>query len=122
MLERNGCRVASKLELVICYVMERQVVTQFVRTGIEETPTMRLQTAQAIYTDGKLIFADPAYTPRSGTEVVVTYVVETENVTIANILKTLRGRGKGENLVEKLLNLRSEDLEHDERTRGRLRP
>jgi len=72
---------------------------------------MRYQTAQAIYTNGKFIFADPAYTPRSGTEVVVTYVVQNENVTIANTLKTLRGRGKGENLVEKLLQMRREDRE-----------
>ena len=83
---------------------------------------MRLQTAQAIYTDGKLIFADPTYTPRSGTEVVVTYLVQNEETAIANTLKILRGRGKGENLVEKLLGLRNEDVEHDERTRGRLRP
>ncbi len=64
---------------------------------------MRYQMAQAIYTDGRLIFVDPAQIPRSGTEVVVTYLTQSEKSTIADTLKALRGRGKGENLVEKLV-------------------
>jgi len=40
---------------------------------------------------------------------------------IADVIKALRGRGKGEELVEKLLRSRSEDRDHDERVNDRLR-
>ena len=82
---------------------------------------MKLQTAQAIYTDGRLIFVDPAQIPRSGTEVVVTYLAQSEKSTLAEPLESLRGRGKGENLVEKLLQMRREDRELDEQSCDRLR-
>ena len=82
---------------------------------------MRLQTAQAIYADGRLIFSDPEQAPRSGTEVVVTYVAQSGESPIADVIKALRGRGKGEELVEKLLRSRSEDRDHDERVNDRLR-
>ena len=44
-----------------------------------------------------------------------------ENVKASkDAIKALRGRGKGEKLVEKLLQLRQKDLEHDEENYRRL--
>jgi hypothetical protein len=84
---------------------------------------MRLQTARAIYEDGRLIFADPWLVPRDGTEVVVTFLWEFEQDVIPEVdpIQALRGRGKGEGLVEKLLQSRQEDRELDERTHAYLR-
>jgi len=84
---------------------------------------MRLQTARAIYEDGRLIFADPWLVPRDGTEVVVTFLWEFEQDVIPEVdpIQALRGRGKGEGLVEKLLQSRHEDRELDERTHAYLR-
>jgi len=84
---------------------------------------MRLQTARAIYEDGRLIFADPRLVPRDGAEVVVTFLWEFEKDVIPKVdpIQALRGRGKGEGLVEKLLQSRQGDRELDERTRAYLR-
>jgi len=84
----------------------------------------KLHAVHAIFKDGALIFADPALAPKNGTEVVVTYVEEshTEALRGADPLRALRGRGKGERLVEKLWHARREDREHDERSYRRLRP
>jgi hypothetical protein len=77
---------------------------------------MRLQVVRAIYKGGGLIFTQPELTPRDGTEVVLTYVeeVEREEPPAADPIQALRGRGKGERLVEKLLQSRREDKQHDE--------
>jgi hypothetical protein len=84
----------------------------------------RLHAVHAIFKDGTLVFADPALAPKNGAEVVVTYVEESSTETLANgdPLGALRGRGKGERLVEKLLQARREDREHDERSYRHLRP
>ena len=54
----------------------------------------------------------------------MTYVEEfpTQTPNNGDPLGALRGRGKGERLVEKLLQSRREDQEHDERTYRHLRP
>ena len=84
----------------------------------------RLQAVHAIFKDGILVFADPVLAPKNGAEVVVTYVEESPTETLSNgdLLSALRGRGKGERLVEKLLQVRREDREHDERSYRNLRP
>ena len=71
-----------------------------------------------------LIFADPASVPQDGTEVVVTYfeAPRAEAPREGDPLRALRGRGKGERLVEKLWQARREDREHDERSYRELRP
>ncbi len=83
---------------------------------------MRLQTARAIYKDGTLIFAAPRLVPRDGAEVIVTFLWEfEEHITPrVDLIQALRGRGRGEGLVEKLLQSRQEDRELDERTRAYL--
>ena len=82
-----------------------------------------LQAVHAIFKNGALIFADPTLVPQDGTEVVVTYfeAPHTEGPRGVDPLHALRGRGKGERLVEKLLRARREDREHDERSSRHLR-
>lgn len=84
---------------------------------------MRLQTVRALYKGGTLIFANPALTPQDGAEIVVTYLEELppEAPRGEDPLQALRGRGKGEHLVERLLRARREDREHNEQTHRRLR-
>lgn len=82
---------------------------------------MRLQTTQAIYANGKLIFVNPELAPQNGMEVVVTYLEKPQKTDTSDTLKALRGRGKGENLVARLLQFRQEDRIRDERTVNRLR-
>jgi hypothetical protein len=94
------------------------------RVRVYEDKMKGLRTVHAIFTKGILIFADPALVPQDGTEVVVTYF-ETPRAEASyegDPLRTLRGRGKGERLVEKLLQARREDREHDERSYRDLRP
>ena len=83
-----------------------------------------LHTVHAIFKNGTLIFADPALVPQDGTEVVVTYfeAPQAEIPHGMDPLRALRGRGKDERLVEKLLQARREDREHDERSSRHLRP
>ena len=83
-----------------------------------------LHTVHAIFKEGVLVFADPALVPKDGTEVVVTYfeAPHAEASLEGDPLRTLRGRGKGERLVEKLLQARRADREHDERGYRNLRP
>lgn len=65
---------------------------------------MKLQTARAIYKDGHLIFIDPGLAPEDGTEVVVTFLERPRREDVAvDPIQALRGRGKGEGLVDKLL-------------------
>ena len=75
----------------------------------------RLQTAHALYRGGRLIFSSPEVAPRDGVEVVVTYVDEPaeERRAAEDPILALRGRGKGEGLVEKLLRSRREDRERE---------
>jgi len=77
----------------------------------------RLQSARAVYREGRLVFATPNVAPKDGTEVVVTYAEELpeETASVENLIGALRGRGKGERLTEKLLLSRREDRERDER-------
>ena len=77
---------------------------------------MRLQVVRAIYKGGTLIFTQPELTPRDGTEVIITYLEEgdMEEQSGVDPIQALRGRGKGERLVEKLLQSRQEDRQHDE--------
>lgn len=85
---------------------------------------MGLQSVRAIYReDGTLLFADPGLIPKEGTEVIVTYREELVSGATPRVdpIRALRGRGKGERLVERLLQSRREDREHDERSRQHLR-
>ena len=82
--------------------------------------SMKLQTTQAIFANGKLIFLDPQHAPRNGVEVVITYLEQSQESDISTTLQALRGRGKGENLVERLLQSRQEDRLHDEQVANRL--
>jgi hypothetical protein len=77
---------------------------------------MRLQVVRAIYKDGTLIFTQPELIPRDGTEVILTYLDEgqVEGRRSADPVQALRGRGKGERLVEKLLESRREDRDRNE--------
>lgn len=78
---------------------------------------MELQAVHAIYENGRLIFTDPDMAPVNGSEVLVTFLVRASKKSLANIdpILELRGRGKGERLVEKLLKSRHEDRNNDER-------
>ena len=71
---------------------------------------MELQAVQALYRDGRLIFADPKMRPQDGAKVLVTYLVQPRIQIAPEIdpIEALRGRGKGEKLVEKLLQSRQE--------------
>jgi hypothetical protein len=84
---------------------------------------MRLQVVRAIYKNGALIFTQPELTPRDGTEVILTYLDEgsVEDHHLVDPIQALRGRGKGERLVEKLLESRREDRERNESTSTSLR-
>lgn len=84
---------------------------------------MRLKAVRAIYKDGVLVFAEPALAPKGATEVLITYLAESpaETPGEADPIHALRGRGKGERLVEKLLEARREDRERDERSPKPLR-
>jgi hypothetical protein len=87
------------------------------RTKLGAGNDMELQAVHAIYENGRLIFTDPNTAPINGSEVLVTYFVRASKKTLENndpILK-LRGRGKGEHLVEKLLKSRHKDRNHYER-------
>ena len=81
-----------------------------------------LKAVRAIYKEGKLIFADEEMAPKDGAEVIITFLEDSnESVPEIDAIVALRGRGKGEKLVEKLLQSRREDLERDERNYRRLR-
>ena len=85
---------------------------------------MGLQSVRAIYRkDGTLLFADPGLSPKEGAEVIVTYREEwgMDMVPRVDPIRALRGRGKGEKLVERLLQSRRENREDDERSRQHLR-
>jgi hypothetical protein len=77
---------------------------------------MELQAVHAIFKNGRLIFADPNLMPGNGSEVLVTYLVRPtkKSITDSDPIVSLRGRGKGERLVEKLLKSREEDRNRDE--------
>lgn len=77
---------------------------------------MELQAVHALYKQGRLIFINPHLAPQDGAEVIVTYVATPRRDAITDTapIQALRGRGKGEALVEKLLQARREDREHDE--------
>lgn len=83
---------------------------------------MRLKTVRAVYKENTLIFEDEALVPQDGTEVVVTYAEEerARDISAQQALHALRGRGKGENLVEQLLESRRKDREQDGATHGNL--
>ena len=83
----------------------------------------RLLAVHAIFKDGGLIFSDPDLAPQDGTDVVITYVEEPRHEEPGEVdpLQALRGRGKGERLVEKLLQSRREDRDNDERSFRHLR-
>ena len=81
-----------------------------------------IKAVKAIYENGKLIFIDENISLKDGTEIIVTFVDDTEGkIPAREAIKALRGRGKGEKLVEKLLESRREDKEHDEDDYRRLR-
>jgi hypothetical protein len=77
---------------------------------------MRLRSVRAIYKGGALVFSQPELTPRDGTEVILTYLDEgqVEGHRPVDPVQALRGRGKGERLVENLLASRQEDRDRNE--------
>ena len=85
---------------------------------------MGLRTMRAIYKDGALIFADPELKPKDGTEVIITYFEEVGTAQRRSLdpLQSLRGRGRSEPLVERLLQSRREDRERDEPDHRTVRP
>mgnify|MGYP006291519645 CR=1 FL=1 len=84
---------------------------------------MELQTVRAIYKNGGLIFVDPTLAPMDGAEAVLTFLKDSEREVALEVdpIQALRGRGKGEGLVEKLLQSRQKDREKDEQGHARLR-
>ena len=67
---------------------------------------MTTRSVRAVYRAGRLDFTAPERPPQEGAEVLVTFVVEEGPAAEApalRALRLLRGRGKGEGLVEKLL-------------------
>jgi len=76
-----------------------------------------LKATYAIYKKGRLTFTDGGSVPKDGTRVIVIFSEEGE----IDPIKALRGRGKGERLVERLLESRREDLEADEKSYRSLR-
>ena len=75
-----------------------------------------IRAARAIYKKGRLTFLDKTVVPKDGTEVIVTFTDDSsDRIPVDEAIKALRGRGKGERLVEKLLESRREDLKKDER-------
>ena len=83
---------------------------------------MPLQTVRAIYKEGRVIFVDPDSLPADGAEIVIIYErSKRESISVQDPIRALRGRGRGEQLVEKLLESRAEDLEKDERSHRQLR-
>ncbi|MDQ1318046.1 MAG: hypothetical protein QG588_1702 [Candidatus Poribacteria bacterium] len=82
-----------------------------------------IMAARAIYKKGRLIFFDKTEIPKDGAEVVVTFTNDiSDKIPVDEAIKALRGRGKGERLVEKLLESRREDIEKDEESYSRLYP
>ena len=80
-----------------------------------------IMAARAIYKKGRLTFLDETVVPKDGAEVIVTFTDDTsDRIPVDEAIKALRGRGKGENLLEELLKSRKEDLELDERNYRRL--
>lgn len=69
---------------------------------------MDLQSVRAIYKDRVLVFADPDQAPQDGTEVIVTFVEKGQEGVALGVdpIQALRGRGRGEKLVERLLQSR----------------
>ena len=84
---------------------------------------MRLQVVRAIYKGGALIFTQPELTPRTGLRSFSPTLkkVEKEEQPTVDPIRALRGRGKGEHLVEKLLQSRQEDRQRDESSSTSLR-
>ncbi len=78
-----------------------------------------LQTVHAIYKNEKLIFADRTLIPENGSEVIITFIDKSPPETIlkTDLVQELRGRGKGENLVQRLLQSRREERDRDEGNR-----
>lgn len=80
---------------------------------------MRLQSVHAIYRkEGLLIFVNPEQSPQDGAEVVVTFLNKPREEVVFEVdpIQALRGRGKGEGLLKKLLQSRRDDRKHDERS------
>jgi hypothetical protein len=68
-----------------------------------------LKAVRAIYKDGKLVFANEDTIPKDGTEIIVTFFEDSdEGISKREAIRALRGRGKGERLVEGLLQSRKE--------------
>ncbi len=81
-----------------------------------------IREARAIYKKGRLIFLDKTILPKDGTEVTVTFKDDKDDkLSGLEAIEALDGRYKGEDMLEKLLELRREDREHDERNYRRLR-
>ena len=82
-----------------------------------------IMAARAIYKKGRLIFLDKTIVPKDGDEVIVTFTNEPNNkMSAKEAIKALRGSGKGEGLLDKLLKSRQEDIEKDEESYSRLYP
>jgi hypothetical protein len=81
-----------------------------------------IREAHAIYKKGRLIFLDKTVLPKDGTEVTIIFKDDTDGkLSELEAIDALYGIDKGGNLLEKLLESRREDREHDERNYKRLR-
>jgi hypothetical protein len=68
-----------------------------------------LKAVRGIYIGGKLVFANEDTIPKDGTGVIVTFVKDPDGgIPKKDAIAALRGRGKGEGLVERLLQSRKE--------------
>ena len=80
-----------------------------------------IRAVRAIYKKRRLTFLDETVVPKDGAEVIVTFTDDTnDRIPVDEAIKALRGRGKGEGLLEELLKSRREDLEKDEERYSRL--
>ncbi|MFH1096681.1 MAG: hypothetical protein V1749_04175 [Candidatus Desantisbacteria bacterium] len=75
-----------------------------------------LTAVPAICKEGRIVFANVRMLPKDGTKVVVTFLEDPKkNALRIDPIASLRGHGKGEKLVEKLLQYRKEDLKYEKR-------
>jgi hypothetical protein len=71
-----------------------------------------MQVVRAVF-DGHDIRAIEPIRTKKKTEVLVIFPNKTEEINPENARKLLRGSGKGENLTEKLLKSRADDVKKD---------
>ena len=75
-----------------------------------------LTAVPAICKEGKIVFANVRMVPKYETQVIVAFLENSKkNALKIDPITSLRGHGKGEKLVEKLLQSRKEDLKYEKK-------